>query len=70
MLTINDLSMNEELDRAAMRSVLGGMSLQGLSTSALSVLRTLPNETGSPFLSDSPLWGAMGQSTSEVDPLA
>ena len=63
MLTINDLSMNEELDRAAMRTVLGGMSLQGLSTSSLSVLRTLPNETGSPFLSDSQFLGSLGLST-------
>lgn len=67
MLTINDLSMNEELDRAAMRTVLGGMSLQGLSTSSLSVLKTLPNETGPSFLSDSQFLGSIGLSTS-TDP--
>ncbi|NEV63342.1 hypothetical protein [Thiorhodococcus minor] len=35
MLTIKDLSMNEELDRAAMRSVLGGMNQQGALSGSL-----------------------------------
>lgn len=70
MLTIDDLSMSEELDRAAMRTVLGGMSLQGLSTSSLSVLRTLPTDTGLPFGSDDQFLGAMGLPTSDVPPIA
>lgn len=35
MLTINDLSVNEELDRAAMRNVVGGMNQQGALTGSL-----------------------------------
>ncbi|NEX21739.1 hypothetical protein G3480_15705 [Thiorhodococcus mannitoliphagus] len=53
MLTINDLSVNEELDRAAMRTVLGGMSLQGLPASWFSLVNAPTIDTGSHFLAQS-----------------
>lgn len=56
MLKINDLTANEDLDRAAMRAVIGGMSLPGVPASLFSVFNVPTIDAGSHFL-------AQGQSS-------